>query len=112
MMQTELMCSGRQLWPPLRVLGNDGNPARCHQVTVLSASLMLIFYGVFVFTVFAADVQHIIAGGLGKCALRPGLWTMTTDPSRLPVILPTHRPDVFAGHIACIGTCLLFWLTC
>jgi hypothetical protein len=36
------------------------------QVTVLSASLMLIFYGVFVFTVFAADVQHIIAGGLRK----------------------------------------------
>lgn len=38
------------------------------QVTVLSASLMLAGYGVFVFSVFAADLQHIIANGLTKCA--------------------------------------------
>lgn len=42
---------------------------QCHQVTVLTASLMLGGYGVFVFSVFAADLQHIISKGLSKCVL-------------------------------------------
>ena len=41
------------------------------QVTVLTASLMLAGYGVFVFSVFAADLQHIISKGLTKCDHHP-----------------------------------------
>ena len=65
-------------------------PHATSQVTVLTASLMLAGYGVFVFSVFAADLQHIISKGLTKCdscsTRRPG-WTR-----RLPCL--SARPGL------------------
>ena len=51
-------------------------PHAMSQVTVLTASLMLAGYGVFVFSVFAADLQHIISKGLTKCEFmqHPVFW--------------------------------------
>lgn len=43
-------------------------PPHVRKVTVVSASLLLGGYLLFVLAVFGADLWHIIRGGLSKCA--------------------------------------------